>query len=123
MGPTVTQSQTPLDALTGTGFCGTNTAKVPSGQQARCGVGPRQPLVVISPFSKRNYVDGTFTAQSSVVRFIEDNWLGGQRIGGGSADVWTGTLANMFDFSKPNDPPLFLDPSTGEPTSEGAAKH
>jgi phospholipase C len=123
MGPTVTQSQTPLDVLTGTGTCGTNTAKVPSGQQARCGVGPRQPLLVVSPFSKRNYVDGTFTAESSVVRFIEDNWIGGQRIGGGSADAWTGTLANMFDFSKPNDPPLFLDPSTGEPTSEGAVTH
>jgi phospholipase C len=123
MGPIVTQSQTPLDALTGTGACGTNTAKVPSGQQARCGVGPRQPLLAISPFSKRNYVDGTFTAQSSVVRFIEDNWLGGRRIGGGAADAWTGTLANMFDFSKPNDQRLFLDPSTGEPTSEGAAEH
>jgi phospholipase C len=123
MGPVVTQSQTPLDALTGTGTCGTNTAKVPSGQQARCGVGPRQPLLVVSPYSKPNYVDGTFTAQSSVVRFIEDNWLGGQRIGSGSADAWTGTLANMFDFSKPNDQRLFLDPSTGEPTSEGAAKH
>jgi hypothetical protein len=29
----------------------------------------------------------------------------------------------MFDFSKPNDQRLFLDPSTGKPTSEGAAKH
>jgi phospholipase C len=121
MGPIVTQSQTPLDALTGTGTCGTNAAKVPGGQQARCGVGPRQPLLVISPFSKRNYVDGTFTAQSSVVRFIEDNWLGGQRIGGGSADGWTGTLSNMFDFSKPSDQRLFLNPQTGEPGSKGSA--
>ena len=92
---------------------------MPSGQQARCGVGPRQPLLVVSPYSKPNYVDGTFTAQSSVVRFIEDNWLVGQRIGAGSADGWTGTLANMFDFSRPNDQRLFLDPSTGEPTSGG----
>ncbi len=51
MGPIINQSQTPLDALTGTGFCGTNPAKVPDGQQARCGVGPRQPLLVISPYA------------------------------------------------------------------------
>ena len=116
MGPIITQSQTSLDALTGTGTCGTSTSQVPSGQQARCGVGPRQPLLVISPFAKRNYVDGTFTDQSSVVQFIEDNWLGGERIGGGAADAMAGTLDNMFSFrGRPNDP-LFLSPSTGQPT-------
>jgi phospholipase C len=70
---------------------------------------------VISPFSKPNYVDGTFTMQSSVVRFIEDNWLSGERIGNGSADSWSGTLSNMFDFSTANDQRLFLDPAGGEP--------
>ncbi len=112
MGPTITQSQTSLDALTGTGMCGGNAA--PSGQQGRCGVGPRQPLLVISPYSKSNYVDGTFTTQASVVRFIEDNWLGSQRIGSGSADGWTGTLDNMFDFSHGSNAKLTLDPGTGE---------
>jgi phospholipase C len=120
MGPIVTQSQTPLDALTGTGTCGTNAALVPSGQQARCGVGPRQPLLIISPYSKDNYVDGTFTDQSSVVRFIEDNWLAGERIGDGSADTTAGTLENMFHFQQPNNGPLFLDPSTGEPNGPGS---
>jgi phospholipase C len=115
MGPVITQSQTPLDALTGTGTCGANPAKAPDGQQARCGAGPRQPLLVISPFSKRNYVDGTFTVQSSVVRFIEDNWLGAERIGGGSADAESGTLTNMLDFSRASRRRLFLDPQTGEP--------
>jgi phospholipase C len=115
IGPIIRQSQTPLDALTGTGSCGSNTAKVPSGQRARCGVGPRQPLLIISPFSKRNFVDGTFTDQSSVVQFIEDNWLGSERIGDGSADDVAGTLDNMFDFGQRSDRRLFLDPSTGEP--------
>jgi phospholipase C len=119
IGPITTQSQTPLDALTGIGTCGTNVAKVPNGQQARCGVGPRQPLLVISPFSKRNYVDNTFTNQSSVVRFIEDNWLGGQRIGNGSADATAGTLTNMFNWNASGDRRVFLDPSTGQLTSDG----
>jgi len=50
------------------------------GYQTRCGYGPRQPLLVISPFAKRNFVDHTVTDQSSVLRFIEDNWETG-RIG------------------------------------------
>lgn len=75
----------------------------------------RQPLLVISPYSRANYVDHSVTMQSSVVRFIEDNWLGGHRIGGGSDDALAGTLNNMLDFSQQGNPPLFLDPSTGEP--------
>ena len=119
IGPITTQSQTSLDALSGTGTCGSDTGKVPSSEQARCGVGPRQPLLVVSPYARRNFVDGTFTDQSSIVRFIEDNWLGGQRVEGGSADAWAGSLDNMFDFASrgegDHDHALFLNPSTGEP--------
>jgi len=114
LGPILTQSQTSLDALTGTGSCGSNAAKVPAAEQARCGVGPRQPLLVISPYSKPNFVDGTVTTQSSVVRFIEDNWLGGERLGNGANDAVTGSLDNLFDFDHPDGSKLFLDPSTGE---------
>jgi phospholipase C len=92
---------------------------VPSGQQARCGVGPRQPLLVISPFSKRNYVDNTFTDRPSVVRFTEDNWLGGQRIGNGSVHATAGTLTNMFNWDASGNLRVFLDPSTGQPKSDG----
>ena len=117
MGPINSQSQTPLDALTAPGFCGSNAAKVPSGQQSRCGVGPRQPLLIVSPWAKRNYVDGTFSDQSSVVQFIEDNWLGSQRIGAGSDDASAGTLDNMFQFhGDDGNRRLFLDPTSGQPT-------
>jgi phospholipase C len=116
IGPIVTESQTPLDSLSAVAQCGADPTKVPTGQQARCGVGPRQPLLIVSPFAKRNFVDGTFTDQSSVVQFIEDNWLGGQRIGGGAADASAGSLENMFSFRDGEDRPLFLDPTTGEPT-------
>jgi phospholipase C len=117
MGPTLTQSQTALDALTGTGMCGSNPP--PSGQQARCGFGPRLPLLIVSPYSRRNFVDGTTTSQSSVPKFIEDNWLGGQRIGGGSNDAVTGTITNMLNFHQQGDRQLYLDPTTGEPTNSG----
>jgi len=113
-GPLVTQSQTAVDALTGTGQCGASAAKVPSGQQGRCGYGMRQPLLVVSPFARTNFVDHTLTDQSSVTRFIEDNWRLG-RIGAGSADAFAGTLDNMFDFGRPHASRLTLDPSTGQP--------
>jgi phospholipase C len=122
LGPIVRQSQTALDALTGTGMCGSVLGKVPlseenTPEQGRCGVGPRLPLLAISPYAKANYVDSTFTTQTSIVRFIEDNWLGGERVGGGSADATTGTLDNMFDFARPlaGEGRLFLNESTGEP--------
>ena len=50
--------------------------------QGRCGYGPRLPLLVISPYARQNYVDHSLTDQSSILRFIEDNWLDGQRIQG-----------------------------------------
>jgi phospholipase C len=115
MGSIINQSQTSLDTLSGAGQCGANAAAVPSGQQGRCGPGMRQPLLVISPYSRPNYVDSSLTTQSSVVRFIEDNWLSNQRIGAGSNDGTAGTLDGMLQFKRPNDRPLVLDPSTGEP--------
>ena len=120
-GPILTQSQTSIDNLSAPGQCGANPAKVPttdSGtpEQGRCGVGMRQPLLVISPFSKRNFVDGHLTTQSSVVKFIEDNWLNRERIGNGSNDAHTGSLTHMLSFHGDGNDQLFLNPNTGEPT-------
>ena len=83
----------------------------------RCGYGTRQPLLVISPYAKHNHIDHTLTDQTSVLRFIEDNWLAGDRIQpGGSLDTIAGTIENMFDFDRhvdKDDRTLILDPSTG----------
>jgi len=85
--------------------------------QGRCGYGMRQPLLVISPYSKVNFVDHTLTDQTSILRFIEDNWLAGQRIPG-SYDAIAGSLNGMFDFTdKPNTTPYLLNTATGEPQS------
>jgi phospholipase C len=57
------------------------------------------------------------TDQSSVLRFIEDNWYLG-RIGNQSSDALAGPLNNMFDFSgHVRATRLFLTPTTGEPLS------
>jgi phospholipase C len=92
-----------------------------AGQQDRCGLGPRLPMLVISPYSKVNFVDHTVTDQASVIRFIENNWSLG-RIGNGSADATAGSLLNMFDFEqRPRTAPLLLSPATG--AVETAANH
>ena len=101
------------------GTPGARSAPLPgiNGQpvQGRCGYGPRQPLLVISPFAKANFVDHTLTDQSSILRFIEDNWLNSQRIGQGSFDAIAGTINTMFDFTQKPNPKLVLDPTLGTP--------
>jgi len=117
------------DALTGPGQCGVPFAGAVLG---RCGYGPRMPLLVISPHARRNYVDHTVTDQSSVLRFIEDNFNLG-RIDqaspktvaeGGSFDQIAGSLGSLFEFGRDDDGRrgdrdderlLILDPNTGEP--------
>jgi len=115
MGPIVNQSNVTDDQLLGPGNCGTPKAADTKGtiQNGRCGYGPRQPLLVISPFARKNYVDHRVTDQASVLRFIEDNWSLG-RIGNGSADAIAGTLNGLFDFDTDHRADaLFLDPATG----------
>jgi phospholipase C len=91
------------------------------GYQDRCGYGPRLPFLVISPYSRTNFVSHTPTDQTSPIRFIEDNWLGAQRIGGGSYDAVAGSIdgpGGMLNFrARPNDTPVLLDPVTGEAAS------
>jgi len=113
MGPIVSQSATPQDALTN-GSCG-SAAKALGGIQGRCGYGPRLPFLLISPWAKVNFVDHSITDQSSAIRFIEDNWLSGKRLGGGSFDSIAGSPINFFDFGEEHGhtTKLLLDPSTG----------
>jgi phospholipase C len=120
LGQIVNQSTTSADALSGLGACGDGSTALPGinpatkHAQGRCGFGPRLPLLVISPWAKRNFVDHTITDQSSVLRFVEDNWLKGARLGAGSFDTITNPINNMFNFEFPeNLEPVILDPNTG----------
>jgi phospholipase C len=117
IGPIIGQSNVTDDQLLGAGNCGAPKANDVSGgmQNGRCGYGPRQPLLVISPYAKKNFVDHSVTDQSSVIRFVEDNW-GLPRIGGGSRDAVAGSLLNMFDFRMDGAHKVFLDPNNGKVT-------
>ena len=124
MAPIVNQSTAPADMLTATGACGdgSNALSGPNPSQnahaqGRCGYAVRQPLLVVSPWARKNFVDHTVTDQTSVLRFIEDNWLDSVRLGGGSFDALANSIAQMFDFNGNNGPKnddfLILDPGTG----------
>jgi phospholipase C len=120
LGPIVNQSNAPEDQLVGKGSCGTpkpvTINSAPVTENARCGYGPRIPLLVISPWAKKNYVDHRVLDQSSIIRFIEDNW-GLPRLGNGSTDAIAGRLNGMFDFDdhSRDDRKLILNPMTGQP--------
>jgi phospholipase C len=114
----------PQDFLSGLGLCGDTTKHTPlAGENGRCGYGPRLPLLVISPWAKRNFVAHNLTDQSSITKFIEDNWRL-PRIKG-SFDAIAGSLNNMFDFgrSSDHDRSLFLDPVTGQPLATSGRGH
>jgi phospholipase C len=122
LGQIVNSSRTAADALNAPGQCGSGETALPGVNpatkhaQGRCGYGPRQPLLVISPWARHNYVDSTVTDQSSVIRFIEDNWLGGQRIGQGSYDGIANSISSLFDFQQTVSNDLYiLNENTGEP--------
>jgi len=117
------------DMLNGPGVCNSNgaaslqgtptallSATGKAGAQGRCGYGPRLPLLVISPYAKKNYVDHTLTDQTSIIRFIEDNWLGSQRITG-SYDAIAGSLTNMLNLTAaPSSTKVILNTTTGQPS-------
>jgi phospholipase C len=101
---------------------GANCGTPPPGAfQARCGYGPRLPLLVVSPWAKENHVDHNVTDQASILRFIEDNWGTGlvdgpaaPPKGQSSFDRLAGTIEGMFDFRhRRENRRLILDPSTG----------
>ena len=124
--PTSSSYDATADQLDGAGVCGTGTQpKGISGKpvNGRCGPGTRIPFLVISPWANQNYVYHDRISQASVVRFIEDNWLSGERLGGGSFDATAGSIMPMFDFRAfGHAPKLFLDQTTGESEDQGKGK-
>ena len=60
-----------------TAMCEATPVRVGSGS-GRCGYSQRLPMLVISPYTRDNYVSNNLTDTTSVVKFIEQNWLHGQ---------------------------------------------
>ena len=104
----VNGSNTSLDAS----ICTSKPVRL-SGTQVRCGYSQRLPMLVISPWTRANYVSHKLTNTVSVTKFIENNWLGGRRIGDGSYDTISTSLNGLFQFFAPRTKPVILNPTTG----------
>ena len=84
------------------------------------GYGLRVPGLVISPYAKKGYIDHQVLSFDAYVKFIEDDFLGGQRIDPQTDDrpdprpnvrenaPQLGNLTEDFDFSESPLPPLLL---------------
>ncbi len=84
------------------------------------GYGLRVPGVVISPYAKKGFIDHQTLSHDAYVKFIEDDFLHGQRLDPSTdgrpdprPDVrenspQLGDLVNDFDFSQPPSPPIIL---------------
>jgi len=84
------------------------------------GYGLRVPGLVISPYARRGYVDHQTLSFDAYVKFIEDDFLGGQRLNPATdgrpdprPDVrenapQLGDLASDFDFNQTPRPPMLL---------------
>jgi phospholipase C len=122
VGPTLFPSHTTADHLNGTETCHFANASSVVEHENRCGVGPRMPFMLISPYAKSNYVDNTLTEQSSITQFVEHNWSLGP-IGAGSEDVDSGSVDNMFEFGNAQRAPkVIMNPETGEVVSTTAGE-
>jgi phospholipase C len=86
------------------------------------GLGLRVPGLVISPYARRGYIDHQQLSTDSYLRFIEDDFLGGQRLDpttDGRPDgrpfvsedlPGLGDLRADFRFHGPPQPPVLLPP-------------
>lgn len=63
----------------------------------RWGPGARVPLLVISPYAKKGFVDHTQYDTTSLLKFIETRW---NLASLGTRDAATNDLSNAFDFSQ-----------------------
>ncbi len=94
------------------------------------GFGLRVPALVISPYAKQGYIDHQTLSSDAYLKFIEDVFLGGQRLDprtDGRSDPrpvvrengrQLGQMANDFNFNQSPRPPVLLptNPPTDSPS-------
>jgi phospholipase C len=73
------------------------------------GLGPRVPLLIISPYAKAGHVSHTVYDHSSVLKFIETRYNVQPLT---SRDAAASNMLDSFDFSGSPRPPLLLQPRT-----------
>lgn len=73
------------------------------------GLGPRTPLIVISPYARQGYISHKLGEFTSFDKFIEENW-GLPSLGHRDSNPAISDLMDFFDFNQTPQPPLLLSP-------------
>ena len=79
---------------------------VPPPYEDMYGLGPRAPILIISPFSIPGYVSHVQTESSSVLKFIEERF-GLPSLNG--RDLIVNDISDAFNFTQAGNPPLVLN--------------
>ncbi len=82
---------------------------VPPPREDIYGLGPRVPLLIISPYARQGYISHTQYEASSVLKFIEERF-GLPSLNG--RDVNANDMLDAFDFTQTPLPPLILQQRT-----------
>lgn len=85
-------------------------------QEDAFGLGPRVPLIVISPYAKQGYISHQQGEFASFDRFIEKNW-GLPSLGQRDALAQTSDLMDFFDFKQTPQPAFILKPVPVPPST------
>ncbi|MDB5052293.1 MAG: hypothetical protein JWM44_343 [Bacilli bacterium] len=88
--------------------------QVKAGPDGLQGNGPRIPAIVISPFSKENYVSNTEYDTTSILKFIESNYKLDSL---NNRDKAANNILDMFDFDHPNFTPFIFQSDESKMTS------
>jgi phospholipase C len=80
---------------------------VPPPQLDAFGLGPRVPLLILSPFAKAGYISDTVCEHSSILKFVETRY---QLPALTARDRMASDMLDSFDFAQPPQPPLILQP-------------
>jgi hypothetical protein len=98
------------------------------------GYGLRVPGLLISPWAKRGYIDSQTLSFDAYLKFIEDDFLGGQRINSTDGrpdprpdvrenEPILGNLLNEFDFNQTPLSPLILPLRPVNPTADAGGPY
>ena len=89
---------------------------VPPPQVDQFGMGPRVPLLIISPFAKRGYVSHTVYEHSSLLKFVENRYHLRSLT---ARDAAASNMLDSFDFNQQPQAPLILPPNSCPVSSTG----
>jgi phospholipase C len=104
-------------ALTNENYTGNGQYTAGANANGPYGLGPRVPMIVVSPWSKGGYVCSQLFDHTSVIRFIEKRFGHNHDLGESNITPWRraicGDLMSAFNFVNPNDAEPTLPSTAG----------